>query len=101
GRGGGPSWPAPLPSGTTVRMVRSGPWEAHAVLTDVAAATLRSLPPPPARVLYLLGDSTRKPKRGRTPPWGHFTRHGEHAPQRLGCEPVRWLARWARFRLPR
>jgi hypothetical protein len=75
-----PYLPSTLPYWTTVRMVRSGQWDAHAVITDVAAATLRSLPPPPDGVLYLIGDSTLKPKRGRKHPLGHFTRHGEHDP---------------------
>ena len=50
-----PSLPTKLPYGTTVRMVRAGQWDAQAVLTDMAAATLRSLPPPTDGVLSLIG----------------------------------------------
>jgi hypothetical protein len=81
-------------------MVRAGQWDAQAVLPDMATATLRSLPPPPDGVLYLIGDSTLKPKRGRKPPLGHFTRHGEHEPYLFGFERVLLLARWDRFRVP-
>jgi Transposase DDE domain len=95
-----PYLPAKLPYWTTVRMVRSGQWDAQAVLTDLAAATLRSLPPPPDGVLYLIGDSTLKPKRGRKHPLGHFTRHGEHEPYMFGFELVLLIASWERFRLP-
>ena len=95
-----PYLPSTLPYWTTVRMVRSGQWDAHAVITDVAAATLRSLPPPPNGVLYLIGDSTLKPKRGRKHPLGHFTRHGEHDPYQFGFELVLLMASWDRFRVP-
>jgi hypothetical protein len=81
-------------------MVRSGQWDAQAVLTDLATTTLRSLPPPPDGVLYLLGDSMLKPKRGRKHPLGHFTRHGEHDPSMCGVELVLLIASWDRFRVP-
>jgi hypothetical protein len=95
-----PYLPSTLPYWTTVRMVRSGQWDAQAVITDVAAATLRSLPPPPDGVLYLIGDSTLKPKRGCKHPLGHFTRHGEHEPYQFGFELVLLIASWDRFRVP-
>jgi hypothetical protein len=95
-----PYLPAKLPYWTTVRMVRSGQWDAQAVLTDRATATLRSLPPPADGVLYLIGDSTLKPKRGRKHPSGHFTRHGEHELYQFGFELVLLIARWDRVRVP-
>lgn len=95
-----PYLPPKLAYWTVVRMVRSGQWNAQAVLTDMAAATLRSLPPPADGVLYLLGDSTLKPKRGRKHPVGHFTRHGAHEPYRFGFEVVLMVASWDRVRVP-
>jgi hypothetical protein len=95
-----PYLPSKLPYWTTVRMVRSGQWDAQAVRTDLAAMTLRSLPPPTDGVLYLIGDSTLKAKRGRKHPVGHFTRHGEHEPYMFGFEMVLLIARWDRFRVP-
>jgi len=94
------SLPSQRPSWTTVRMVRSGQGDAQAVRTDLAATTLRSLPPPTDGVLSLLGDRTRKPKRGRKHPVGPFTRHGEHAPDLFGFEIVLLIARWDRVRIP-
>jgi hypothetical protein len=95
-----PYLPAKLPYWTTVRMVRSAQWDAHAVLTDMAATTLRSLPPPADGVLYLSGDSTLKPKRGRKHPLGHFTRHGEQEPYLFGFALVVLIASWDRLRVP-
>ena len=95
-----PYLPPQLPYWTTVRMVRSGPWDAQAVLTDLAATTLRSLPPPTDGVVSRIGDSTLKAKRGRKHPVGHCTRHGEHEPYMLGFARVLLIARWDRFRVP-
>jgi hypothetical protein len=72
--------PSTLNYGTTVRMLRSGQWEAAAVVCDLATATLRTLPPPADGVRYLIGESTLKDKRGRKHPLGHTTRHREHDP---------------------
>jgi hypothetical protein len=56
--------PPPLRYWTTLRMVRSGQWDASAVITTLAATTLRTLPPPADGVLSLIGDSTLKEQRG-------------------------------------
>jgi len=67
---------------------------------DLAATTLRSLPPPANRVLYLIGDSTLKSKRGRKHHLGHCTRHGEHEPYMFGFQMVVLIARWDGFLVP-
>jgi hypothetical protein len=95
-----PYLPPTLTYWTTLRMVRSGQWDAQAVLTDMATATLRSLPPPADGVLYLIGDSTLKPKRGRQHPVGHVTRHSEHDPSVFGFELVLVMASWGHVRVP-
>jgi hypothetical protein len=83
-----------------LRMIRSGQWDAAAVIEGMATTTLRTLPPPADGVLYLIGDSTLKDKRGRKHPLGHTTRHSEHDPYTFGFEMVLLIARWGRFRVP-
>jgi hypothetical protein len=61
-------------------MIRSGPWEAEAVVEDLATATRRALPPPADGVLSRIGDSTLQDQRGRQHPLGHTTRHSAHEP---------------------
>ena len=95
-----PYLPPTLKYWTTMRMIRSGQWQAEAVVCDLATATLRALPPPADRVLYLIGDSTVKEKRGRKHPLGHTTRHSEHEPYRFGFEVVLLIASGGRWRLP-
>jgi hypothetical protein len=92
--------PPTLKYWTTLRMIRSGQWDAEAVVCDLATATLRVLPPPADGVLYLIGDSTLKDKRGRKHPLGHTTRHSEHDPYSFGFEMVLLLASWGHFRVP-
>jgi hypothetical protein len=95
-----PYLPPTLKYWTTMRMIRSSQWDAEAVVCDLATATLRALPPPADGVLYLIGDSTLKAKRGRKHPLGRTTRHSEHEPYRFGFEVVLLIASWERFRVP-
>jgi len=99
-KGLGTYLPPKLRYWTTLRMVRSGQWHAKTVMAQMATATLRTLPPPPDGVLYIIGDSTLKDKRGRQHPLGHITRHSEHDPYTFGFEMVVLLASWDRLRIP-
>src|SRR5207247_10639889 len=81
-------------------MSRSRPWEAEAVVDDMATATRRALPPPADGVLSLIGDSTLQDKRGRKHPLGHTTRHSEHEPYAFGFAMVLLIASWGRVRVP-
>jgi hypothetical protein len=95
-----PYLPPTLQYWTTLRMIRSGQWEAEAVVCQMATATLRALPPPADGILHLIGDSTLKEKRGRKHPLGHTTRHSEHDPYTFGFEIVLLIASWERVRVP-
>ena len=95
-----PYLPPTLTYWTTMRMIRSGQWDVEAVVCDLATATLRTLPPPADGVLYLIGDSTVKAKRGRKHPLGRTTRHSEHAPYTFGFEVVLLMASWEHRRVP-
>ena len=92
--------PSTLKYWTTLRMIRSGQWDAKAVVCDLATATLRTLPPPADGVLYLIGDSTLKDQRGRKHPLGHTTRQSEHDPYTFGFEMVLLMVSWGRVRVP-
>jgi hypothetical protein len=81
-------------------MVRSGQWDAPTLVSAMAASTLRALPPPADGILYLIGDSTLKEKRGRKHPLGHTTRQSEHAPYTFGFEMVLLIASWGACRVP-
>jgi Transposase DDE domain len=95
-----PYLPPTLQYWTTLRMIRSGQWDAEAVVCQMATATLRALPPPADGILHLIGDSTLKEKRGRKHPLGHTIRHSEHDPYTFGFEIVLLIASWDRVRVP-
>ena len=81
-------------------MLRSGKWDAHAVMSGMADKVLRSLPPAADGKLFLIGDTTHKPKRGHTHPLGHVTRQSESSPYTFGFDMVVVVASWDRFRIP-
>jgi len=95
-----PYVPAGLSYWALLRMLRSGQWDAQAVMSGMAKQVLRSFPPAADGVLYLIGDTTHKPKRGRQHPLGYFTRQSESSPYTFGFGMVVLLASWDRFRIP-
>ncbi len=95
-----PYLPPHLSYWALIRMLRSGKWDAQAVLSGMAQKVLRSLPPPSDGKLYLIGDTTLKPKRGRQHPLGLVTRQSEASPYTFGFNMVVLVAYWGRFRIP-
>jgi hypothetical protein len=95
-----PYLPPHLSYWTLIRMLRSGKWATQAVMTGMADKVLRSLPPAVDGKLYLIGDTTHKPKRGRKHPLGHVTRQSESSPYTFGFDMVVLVASWDRFRIP-
>lgn len=95
-----PYVPAGLSYWALLRMVRSGQWDAQAVLRGMSQKVLRTLPPPANGRLYLIGDTTHKTKRGRQHPWGHVTRQSESSPYTFGFGMVVLIASWDGFRIP-
>ena len=83
-----------------LRLIRSGQWDAQALIQDMVDQTLPWLPPPDDGVLYLIGDNTLKSKRGQKHPLGHKTRMNEYAGSTFGFEMVLLIASWGRHRVP-
>ncbi len=50
--------------------------------------------------LYLIGDTTHKPKRGRQHPLGLVTRQSASSPYTFGLNMVVLVASWNGFRIP-
>lgn len=95
-----PYLPPHLSYWALIRMLRSGKWDAQVVMTGIAEKVLRSLPPAADGQLYLIGDTTHKPKRGRKHPLGHVTRQSESASYTFGFDMVVLVASWDCFRIP-
>lgn len=92
--------PAKIRYWAMMRMIRSGLWDTAAIVTDMAQQTLLMLPPPVDGVLYLIGDSTLKGKRGKKHPLGFTTRINEYKDYTFGFSVVLMVASWGRYRIP-
>ena len=95
-----PYLPPHLSYWALIRMLRSGKWDAQAVMNGMADKVLRSLPPAADGKLYLIGDTTHKPKRGTKHPLGHVTRQSNSSPHFFGFGMVVLVASWNGFRIP-
>jgi Transposase DDE domain len=95
-----PYLPPHLSYWALIRMLRSGKWDAQAVMNGMADKVLRSLPPAADGKLYLIGDTTHKPKRGKKHPLGQVTRQSQSSPHVFGFGMVVLVASWNGFRIP-
>jgi hypothetical protein len=99
-KGALPYVPAGLSYWALLRMLRSGQWDAQAVLRGMSKKVVRILPPPANGRLYLIGDTTHKTKRGRQHPLGHVPRQSESSPSTFGFDMVVLIASGDGFRIP-
>ena len=60
-----PYLPPHLSYWALIRMLRSGKWDAQAVMNGMAEKVLRSLPPAADGKLYLIGDTTSQAQTGQ------------------------------------
>jgi len=95
-----PYLPPHLSYGALIRMLRSGTWDAQAVMDGRAKKVMRSLPPPADGKLYLIGDTTHNPKRGKKHPLGHVTRQSTSSPHVFGFGMGVLVASWSGLRIP-
>jgi hypothetical protein len=92
--------PRSLAYGTVLRMLRSGYWDAAALVEEGSVAVLATLPPPADGVLHLSGDSTVTERTGEKQPLARKTRTNEYAPYVFGQALVLVIAQWGRVRVP-
>lgn len=81
-----------------MRMIGSGQWSAQELLTDMVQQLVVWLPAPADGVLYLIGDSTIKGKRGKKHRLGHKTRMNKVASYTFGFEMMLLVAHWGQYR---
>jgi hypothetical protein len=82
------------------RLLCAAYWCTTTWLWWFAAQTLQALPPPADGILYLVGDSTLKGKRGPKHPVAQKTRRRQHHPSVCGFRIVLLMAPWAGDRIP-
>jgi hypothetical protein len=82
-----------------MRMIRSGQWGAQELLQDMVWQVLLWLPPACDGVVYLIGDTTLKGKRGKKHPLGRKARMNDLSGYTFGFEMVILIAAWGRYRI--
>ena len=75
-------------------------WCTKTLLWWFVEQALQAFPPPEDGVLYLIGDSTLKSKRGPKHPVAQKTRLSQHHPYVFGFRIVLLMAQWGVYRIP-
>jgi len=92
------------PSGITDwrfrRLLKAGYWSIHLLLSWWAQEALAGFPPPEEGVLYVWGDSSEAPKRGKKNPVAQKGRKSKHHPWFFGIRFVVLMAQWDVYRIP-
>jgi hypothetical protein len=92
--------PSPLAYQQYRRRLCAAYWCTKTLLWWFADQALQAFPPPEDSVLYLIGDSTLKPKRGQQHPVAQKTRLSQHHPYVFGFRVVLLMAQWGVYRIP-
>ena len=92
--------PAPLAYQHYRRLLCAAYWCTKTLLWWFAEQAMQALPPPEDGILYLVGDSTLKGKRGLKHPVAHKTRLSQYQPDVLGFRIALLMAQWDVYRIP-
>jgi hypothetical protein len=92
--------PAPLAYQQYRRLLCAAYGCTKTLLWWFADQALQAFPPPEDGMLYLVGDSTLKPKRGQQHPVAQKTRLSQHHPYVFGFRLVLLMAQWGVYRIP-
>jgi hypothetical protein len=82
------------------RLLCAAYWCTKTLLWWFAEQALQTFPPPEDGILYLVGDSTLKGKRGAKHPVAQKTRLSQHHPYVFGFRIVILMAHWSAYRIP-
>jgi hypothetical protein len=82
------------------RLLCAAYWCTKTLLWWFADQALQALPPPEDGILYVVGDSTLKGKRGPKHPVAQKTRLSQRHPYVFGFRIVLLMAQWDTYRIP-
>jgi hypothetical protein len=82
------------------RLLCAAYWCTKTLLWWFAEQAMQALPPPEDGILYLVGDSTLKGKRGLKHPVAHKTRLSQFHPYVFGFRIVLLMVQWDVYRIP-
>src|SRR5918993_540039 len=82
------------------RVLKAAYWDIQLLVEWWVEEVFNVLPPPSDGDLYLVGDGSHKPKRGRHNPLAQKGRISEHHPWFFGIRFALLIANWDGYRLP-
>jgi Transposase DDE domain len=82
------------------RLLKAAYWDVHLLIDWWFEETMATLPPPEDGILYLVGDGSDKPKRGKKNPLTQKGRKSQHKPWFFGIRFALLIVNWDTYRLP-
>jgi len=82
------------------RLLCAGYWSLRILLWWFVEEAIKSFPPAADQVLYLIGDGSKKEKRGKKNPAAQIGRISKHEPFFFGIRFVVLMVQWDVYRIP-
>jgi len=82
------------------RLLKAGYWTIEIIISWFAMEVMNSFPPPKDGIIYLVGDSSHKNKRGKNNPVVQKGRESNNKPWFFGIRFVLLMAAWNVYRIP-
>ena len=82
------------------RLLKAGYWSVFIIISWFAEEAMKSFPPPSDGVVYVIGDSSEKPKRGKKNPSAQKGKKGKNKPFFFGIRFAILVVCWDVFRIP-
>lgn len=82
------------------RLLKAGYWSIYTTIQWFAEESMKNFPPPEDGVIYIIGDSSEKDKRGKKNPAAQKGRKSKNHPWFFGIRFVLIMAAWDVYRNP-
>ena len=92
--------PAQITAWRFRRLLNAAYWDVHVLVEWWVQEALNTLSPPQDGILYVVGDGSEKPKRGKNNPLAQKGRKGTNKPWFFGVRFALLIVNWDSYRLP-
>ena len=82
------------------RLLKASYWDVHLLIEWWFQEAMETLPAPADGMLYVVGDGSDKPKRGKKNPMAQKGRKSQHKPWFFGIRFALLIVNWGTYRLP-
>lgn len=92
--------PAQITAWRFRRLLDAAYWDVHVLVEWWVQEALNTLPPPQDGIIYVVGDGSEKPKRGKKNPLAQKGRKGVNKPWFFAVRFALLIVNWDSYRLP-